>query len=255
MRVTIVPVDDGDLVARRHGSVTRLSQRTNPSEDWSQDMRNAPTRPTGFVGSHILTELHSQGHEVIALVRDEAEAARVASNDAAQPIPGEELSGDLDSAVIEAAISALGSSGEPYAHISGGWTVSGDSGWDTSVRPALEIWIDDLTSPATIRLEGVLDRTTEGPFLRFIDELLLEGVRHLMIDAGAVEVGDVSGASALTKLRGRIGELGGSLTWEGLDFHQPRHRVLLPPSRAEIRARTTSLPMRSLVPGGPFQTQ
>jgi STAS domain/NAD dependent epimerase/dehydratase family len=216
-------------------------------------MRNAPTGPTGFVGSHILTELHSQGHEVIPLVRDKAEADRFASNDATQPIPGDETSGNWDSAVIEAAISAIGSSGKPCAHISGGWAVSGDSGWDTSVHPALEIWIDEFTSPATIRLEGVLDRTTEGPFLRFIDELLLEGVRHLMIDAGAVEVGDVSGANALAKLRGRIGELGGSLTWEGLDFNQPRHRVLLPPSRAATRARTTSLPMRSLFRGDPFQ--
>ena len=33
-------------------------------------MKIALTGATGFVGSHILTELHSHGHEVIALVRE-----------------------------------------------------------------------------------------------------------------------------------------------------------------------------------------
>jgi hypothetical protein len=46
-----------------------------------------------------------------------------------------------------------------------------------------------------------------------------------MIDAGAVEIGDAPGAKALMKFRRRTREVGGSLTWEGVDFDQPRHRV------------------------------
>jgi uncharacterized protein YbjT (DUF2867 family) len=37
------------------------------------------TGSTGFIGSHILTELQEHGHEVTALVRDDAQADRVAA--------------------------------------------------------------------------------------------------------------------------------------------------------------------------------
>ena len=42
-------------------------------------MKVALTGATGFVGSHILTELHKHGHEVTALVRDDAQAGSVAA--------------------------------------------------------------------------------------------------------------------------------------------------------------------------------
>jgi uncharacterized protein YbjT (DUF2867 family) len=45
-------------------------------------MRIALTGATGFIGSHIMAELQSGGHDVIALVRDEAEAAKVAARGA-----------------------------------------------------------------------------------------------------------------------------------------------------------------------------
>ncbi|MGN6168353.1 MAG: NAD-dependent epimerase/dehydratase family protein, partial [Solirubrobacteraceae bacterium] len=41
-------------------------------------MRVVLTGATGFIGSHILGELLGHGHEVTALVRDEAQAERAA---------------------------------------------------------------------------------------------------------------------------------------------------------------------------------
>jgi nucleoside-diphosphate-sugar epimerase len=113
-------------------------------------MKIALTGATGFVGSHILTELVSHDHEVTALVRDDAEAATVIANGATAAVvdlyelpavvklfaasdgaihtasPGDETSADLDKAVIDAAIEAFGHDGRPYIHISGLW-IYGDN--------------------------------------------------------------------------------------------------------------------------------
>jgi len=43
---------------------------------------NDDTPLAGFIGSHILTELHEHGHEVTALVRDDAQADTVAARGA-----------------------------------------------------------------------------------------------------------------------------------------------------------------------------
>jgi nucleoside-diphosphate-sugar epimerase len=108
-------------------------------------MRIALTGSRGFIGSHILTELQSHGHEVIALVRDDLEATSVGIEGAIPVVvdlydlpavakvfsdsdgaihvasPGDETSANLDSAVVDAAIEAFGASGKPYAHIGGLW--------------------------------------------------------------------------------------------------------------------------------------
>lgn len=108
-------------------------------------MRIALTGATGFVGSHILTELVSHGHDVTALVRDDTQARAVAASGAAPVVvdlydrpavvkvfsdvdgavntasPGDTTSADLESAVVDAAIDAYASTGKPYAHISGVW--------------------------------------------------------------------------------------------------------------------------------------
>ena len=108
-------------------------------------MNVALTGATGFIGSHILTELVSHGHGVIALVRDDTQAVTVAQrgakavvvdlydtpavikvfNDADGAVhtasPGDATSADLDSAVVDAAVKTYPASGKPYAHISGLW--------------------------------------------------------------------------------------------------------------------------------------
>lgn len=49
-------------------------------------MQVALTGATGFVGSHVLTELHEHGHEVIALVRNEVQAEVVKDRGAAPAV-------------------------------------------------------------------------------------------------------------------------------------------------------------------------
>ena len=45
-------------------------------------MKVALTGATGYVGSHVLTELREHGHEVTALVRDDTHADTVAARGA-----------------------------------------------------------------------------------------------------------------------------------------------------------------------------
>jgi nucleoside-diphosphate-sugar epimerase len=152
-------------------------------------MKIALTGATGFVGSHILTELHSHGHEVTALVRDDTEAAKVTANGANPAIvdlydvgavvkvfsdvdgaahtasPGDETSANLDSAVIDAAIGAFGTSGKPYAHISGLWVF----GSNTSIDEA-----SPYNAPALVAWKQAIDQ-------RILDE---SGMRGILIVSG-----------------------------------------------------------------------
>ena len=113
-------------------------------------MNVALTGSTGFIGSHILTELREHGHEVTALVRDDAQADRVAAMGAAPAVvdlydrpavaskfssadgaihtasPGDATSANLDAAVVNAATDAFGGTGKPYLQISGEW-IYGDN--------------------------------------------------------------------------------------------------------------------------------
>ena len=108
-------------------------------------MKVALTGATGFIGSHILTELQENGHEVTALVRDDDQANKVGARGATSVVvdlydrpavtellgradgaihtasPGDATSADLDAAVVDAATSAFGGTGRPYLHISGEW--------------------------------------------------------------------------------------------------------------------------------------
>src|SRR5437764_9045597 len=114
-------------------------------------MKLALTGATGFIGSHILTELQEHGHEVVALVPDGAHADRVTARGAIPAVvdlydrptvvsllvdadgaihtasPGDATSADLDSAVVDAAIDAFAGTRKPYIHISGLWVYGSNS--------------------------------------------------------------------------------------------------------------------------------
>ena len=108
-------------------------------------MKVVLTGATGFVGSHVLADLYKHGHEVTALVRDDAQADTVAARGATPVVvdlydrpavarllghvdgaihtasPGDATSADLDSAVVDAVIGAFAGTGQPYLQISGLW--------------------------------------------------------------------------------------------------------------------------------------
>jgi nucleoside-diphosphate-sugar epimerase len=108
-------------------------------------MKVVLTGATGFIGSHVLADLYKHGHEVTALVRDDAQADTVAARGATPVVvdlfdrpavarllgnadgaihtasPGDATSADLDSAVVDAVIDAFAGTGQPYLQISGLW--------------------------------------------------------------------------------------------------------------------------------------
>lgn len=130
-------------------------------------MKVALTGATGFVGSHILAELQAHGHEVTALVRDDAQSKKAVDRGATPAVvdlfdrtavvkafsmvdgaihtasPGDATAADLDSAMVDAAIEAFDGPGKPYLHIGGAWiygantAITEDSAYDA---PALVSW-------------------------------------------------------------------------------------------------------------------
>ena len=134
-------------------------------------MNVALTGATGFIGSHILTELREHGHEVTALVRDDAQADVIAARGAKPQVvdlydrpavaallggadgaihtasPGDATSATLDAAVVDAAIDAFAGTGKPYLHISGAWVFGVNSSiTDQSPfnAPALVSWREPI---------------------------------------------------------------------------------------------------------------
>jgi nucleoside-diphosphate-sugar epimerase len=160
-------------------------------------MKVALTGATGFIGSHVLTELRDHGHEVTALVRNEADADRIAGRGATPAVvdlydrptvlsllgdadaavhtasPGDETSANLDSAAADAAIEAFTGTGKPYLHISGQW-IYGDNPAITEESP--------LDAPALVSWKEPIDR-------RVLDA---KGMRGVVIVSG-VAYGDGGG--------------------------------------------------------------
>jgi nucleoside-diphosphate-sugar epimerase len=134
-------------------------------------MKVALTGATGFIGSHVLSELEAHGHEVTALVRDEEQAKLVESRGAIPVVvdlydrppvvnqlrgadaaihtasPGDETSANLDGAVADAAIEAFADSGKPYIQISGIWAYGDNSSINEQSSfnaPALVAWREPI---------------------------------------------------------------------------------------------------------------
>jgi nucleoside-diphosphate-sugar epimerase len=134
-------------------------------------MKVVLTGATGFIGSHILVELVSHGHEVTAVVRSDAQSDSITARGAKPAVvdlsdrpavvslltgadgaihtasPGDETSADVDSAVVDAAIEGFAGTGKPYLHISGLW-IYGDN---TSITeesplkpPAMVAWKEPI---------------------------------------------------------------------------------------------------------------
>jgi nucleoside-diphosphate-sugar epimerase len=134
-------------------------------------MKVALTGATGFIGSHVLTELLEHGHEVTAIVRDDAQAELVAARGATPAVadlydrpavasllakadgavhtasPGDATSADLDSAVVDGAIAGLAGTGKPYLQISGLWIYGSNPSITEESRfipPALVAWKEPI---------------------------------------------------------------------------------------------------------------
>lgn len=134
-------------------------------------MKVALTGATGFIGSHVLSELRKHGHEVTALVRDDAQADIVAARGATPAVaglydgptvasllskadgaihtasPGDATSADLDSAVVDAVISAFDGTGKPYLQVSGLWVYGSNSSISEASpfrAPALVSWKEPI---------------------------------------------------------------------------------------------------------------
>jgi nucleoside-diphosphate-sugar epimerase len=161
-------------------------------------MKVALTGATGFIGSHVLAELQEHGHEVTALVQDDAHAKGVAARGVTPAVvdlydrpavvsvlsdadgaihtasPGDETSADLDSAVVDAALEAFDGTGKPYLHISGQW-VYGDNTHITEESP--------FDSPAMVAFREPIEK-------RLLDAT---GLRGVVIVSG-VAYGDGGGA-------------------------------------------------------------
>jgi nucleoside-diphosphate-sugar epimerase len=144
---------------------------SNEQKEEAAAMKVALTGATGYIGSHILTELLKHGHEVTALVRDDTQADTVKARGATPAVadlydrpavagllgktdgaihtasPGDATSAGLDSAVVDAATDAFGGTGKPYLHVSGLWvyganpSVSEESPFNA---PALVAWKEPI---------------------------------------------------------------------------------------------------------------
>jgi len=140
-------------------------------------MKVVLTGATGFVGSHVLADLYRHGHEVTALVRDDAQADTVAARGATPVVvdlydrpavarllghadgaihtasPGDATSADLDSAVVDAVTGAFAGTGQPYLQISGLW-IYGDNTSITEASP--------FNAPAMVSWKEPIERRVLG---------------------------------------------------------------------------------------------
>jgi nucleoside-diphosphate-sugar epimerase len=140
-------------------------------------MKVVLTGATGFIGSHVLADLGKHGHEVTALVRDDAQADAAAARGAMPVVadlydrpavarllgqadgaihtasPGDATSANLDSAVADAVIDAFAGTGKPYLQVSGLWIY----GANPSITEA-----SSVSAPAMVSWKEPIERRVLG---------------------------------------------------------------------------------------------
>jgi len=109
---------------------------------------------------------------------------------------------------------------------------------DQSADADLEVWIDDRTKPAMIRLAGVLDWSTQRSFFSAVKRLCIGGAVNCVVDAGGLGIGDAWGASALILFHQRLRDEGGSLVWAGWDADEAGQGTSQEPSCSWVRHGT-----------------
>jgi nucleoside-diphosphate-sugar epimerase len=156
------------------------------------------TGSTGFIGSHVLTDLQTHGHQVTALVRNDDQASKVAAAGATPAevdlydhaamvallsdsdgaihtaSPGDATSANLDSAMVDAVTDAFAGTDKPYLHISGDW-IYGDNRAITEESP--------INAPPMVAWKEPIDR-------RVLDE---SGMRGIVV-VSSVAYGDGGGS-------------------------------------------------------------
>jgi nucleoside-diphosphate-sugar epimerase len=161
-------------------------------------MKIALTGAAGFVGSHVLSELHEHGYEVTALVRNDGEAEAVAAGGATPALvdpydrpalaalfasadgsvhtagPGDETGAELDSAVVDSAIEAFVYTGKPHIQIGCLWVYG--------ANPAISE-TSPFNAPAMVAWKERIDR-------RLLAQTDIRGV----VIASSVAYGDGGGA-------------------------------------------------------------
>ena len=158
-------------------------------------MHVALTGATGFIGSHVLTELREHGHDVTALVRNDDQAQVVAARGASAAVvdlydrpavvgrlrsadaaihtasPGDATSADLDAAMVDAAIEAFAGTGKPYLHISGAWVYGANRrhhrGAPRSIRP--QWWPGGSRSNADCSTRATCAASSSSPSVAYGD--------------------------------------------------------------------------------------
>jgi hypothetical protein len=83
-----------------------------------------------------------------------------------------------------------------------------DRAWRDDV--ALEMWIDESSTPVAIRLAGTLDESTGANLDRVVDECLAKGKFGFDLDARALHI-TRSGQVLMGRIRRRIAARGGHL--------------------------------------------
>lgn len=89
--------------------------------------------------------------------------------------------------------------------------------------PELEIWIDHGAFPVSVCLAGVVDRATGATLLEMLEDLLVGGATHFVLDLTDTVI-FASGVHQLELCRRRSQEAGGSLVLKGVEFPEQFHQ-------------------------------